>query len=163
MRWLWIDTFVEFVSGRRASAVKNLTLGEEYFTNHFPGYPVFPQTLMLEGMAQTAGILVGEARGFSENVILAKIRSAEFLADAFPGDRLRYDAVLESLDDRAGMTSGVIRKDDAVLGRTAMIFSHVRPGERSDFPSHNFVFTDQFVNLLSGFRLGGSAEGSRAE
>ncbi len=64
MRWIWIDTFVEFVSGQRASAVKNVTLAEEYFQDHFPGDPVMPPSLMIEGMAQTAGILVGEARGF---------------------------------------------------------------------------------------------------
>ena len=78
MRWIWIDAFVEFESGRRASAIKNITLAEEHLHDHFPGYPVMPACLLIEGMAQTAGILVGEARGFAENVILAKIRKAEF-------------------------------------------------------------------------------------
>ena len=59
MRWIWIDSFVELVSKERASAVKNVTLAEEYFVNHFPGYPVMPPSLMIEGMAQTAGVLVG--------------------------------------------------------------------------------------------------------
>ena len=108
MRWIWIDTFVDFVSGERASAVKNVTLAEEYLHDHFPGYPVMPPTLMIEGMAQTAGILVGEARGFAENVILAKIRIAEFEDIAVPGDQLRYDALLDSLDERAAVTSGTV-------------------------------------------------------
>ena len=78
MRWIWIDAFVDFESGQRASAVKNITLAEEYLHDHFPGYPVMPACLLIEGMAQTAGILVGESRSFAENVILAKIRKAEF-------------------------------------------------------------------------------------
>ena len=74
MRWIWIDRFTEFVSGDRAVAVKNVSRAEDYLEQHLPGYPIMPPSLMIEGMAQTAGILVGEARQFTEKVILAKIR-----------------------------------------------------------------------------------------
>ena len=153
MRWIWIDSFVDFVSGQRASAVKNVTLAEEYLHDHFPGYPVVPPTLMIEGMAQTAGILVGEARGFTENVILAKIRTAEFRDYAHPGDQLRYDAVLESLDERAAVTGGTVLKNGTPIGRVDLIFSHVNQAEHAaGLPDHNFVFTESFMNLLAGFR-----------
>ncbi len=153
MRWIWIDTFVDFVSGERASAVKNVTLAEEYFHDHFPGYPVMPPTLMIEGMAQTAGILVGEARGFAENVILAKIRIAEFEDYAVPGDQLRYDARLDSLDERAAVTSGTVLKNGKPIGRVDLLFSHVNHADKAvDLPDHNFVFTDQFMDLLATFR-----------
>ena len=153
MRWIWIDTFVDFVSGKRASATKNVTLAEEYLRDHFPGYPVFPPTLVIEGMAQTAGILVGEARGFSDNVILAKIRRAEFDDYAVPGDQLRYDATLDSLDERAGVTSGTILKNQRQIGRVDLIFSHGHQGQHATgWPEHNFVFTEEFLNLLASFR-----------
>ena len=42
MRWIWIDRFVEFHSGKSARAVKNLSLAEDHFADHFPGYPVMP-------------------------------------------------------------------------------------------------------------------------
>ena len=61
MRWIWIDKFVEFRSGEFARAVKNLTLAEEHLHDHYPGYPVMPASLIIEGLAQTGGILVGEA------------------------------------------------------------------------------------------------------
>ena len=154
MRWIWIDSFVEFVSGQRASAVKNVTPGEDYLQDHFPGYPVMPAVLIIEGMAQTAGILVGEARGFVENVLLAKIRRAEFDDHAVPGDQLRYDAVIESLDERAGITSGTVLKNGNPMGRVDLMFSHVNQAEKQlDLPDHNFVFTDRFMNLLEGFTL----------
>ena len=153
MRWIWIDSFVDFVSGERASAVKNVTLAEEHLRDHFPGYPVMPPSLMIEGMAQTAGILVGEARGFTENVILAKIRIAEFEDYARPGDQLRYDAVLESLDERAGVTAGTVLKNGNPIGRVDLIFSHVDKAQAVDgMPDHNFVFTEQFLQLLEAFR-----------
>ncbi len=152
MRWIWIDTFVEFESGRRAVAVKNVTLAEEHLHDHVPGFPVMPATLIIEGMAQTAGILVGEARAFAENVILAKIRRAEFSGLAVPGDQLRYEATIESIDERAAMTSGVVLKNGEPMGKVDLIFSHVNQAEKSlGLPDHNFVFTDQFMNLLAGF------------
>ena len=160
MRWIWIDAFVDFVSGKRASAVKNVTLAEEHLHDHFPGYPIMPPSLMIEGMAQTAGILVGEARGFAENVILAKIRLAEFQDYAVPGDQLRYDAVVESLDERAAVTSGTVFKNGAQIGRVDLIFSHVNQAQKTiDMPDHNFVFTERFKDLLATFRCREAGEG----
>ncbi len=156
MRWIWIDAFVEFESGRRAVAVKNVTLAEEYLHDHFPGFPVMPAALIIEGMAQTAGILVGEAKAFAENVILAKIRRAEFDDYAVPGDQLRYEAVLETLDERAAVTSGTVSKNGRPMGRIDLMFSHVNQAEQPlDLPDHNFVFTEQFMNLLAGFKSRG--------
>jgi 3-hydroxyacyl-[acyl-carrier-protein] dehydratase len=155
MRWIWIDTFVDFVSGKHASAVKNVSAAEDYLHDHFPGHPVLPPSLMIEGMAQTAGILVGEARGFKENVILAKIRTVEFDDYAEPGDQVRYDAVLDSLDERAGVTSGTVLKNGTRIGRIDLIFSHVNQAEKAlQLPDHNFVFTEQFLSLLAAFRRG---------
>jgi len=71
MRWIWIDRFVSFEPGKSATALKNLSLAEDHFADHFPGYPVMPAPLMLEGLAQTGGILVGDANGFAKNVVLA--------------------------------------------------------------------------------------------
>ena len=60
MRWFWIDRFIEFESGSYAKSVKNVTLAEEHLHDHFPGFPVMPGSLMIEGLAQTGGILLDE-------------------------------------------------------------------------------------------------------
>ena len=162
MRWIWIDAFTEFVPGERASAIKNVTLAEDHLRDHFPGYGVMPASLIIEGMAQTAGILVGEARGFKENVILAKIRLAEFDGYAVAGDQLRYEATVETLDERAAVTQGTIHKNGTVMGRVDLMFSHVDQAEQTlDIPDHNFVFTDQFMNLLRAFKTGGDTKSER--
>jgi 3-hydroxyacyl-[acyl-carrier-protein] dehydratase len=57
MRWFWIDRFTEFVRHTRATAIKAVTLAEGHLHDHFPGAPIVPATLILEGMAQTAGAL----------------------------------------------------------------------------------------------------------
>lgn len=153
MRWIWIDSFVEFTSGERASAVKNVTRSEDHLHDHFPGFPVMPAALIIEGMAQTAGILVGEARGFRENVILAKIRRAWFDDFAVPGDQLRYDAVIETIDEQAAVTTGTVLKNGKPMGKVDLIFSHINQASKPpELPDHNFVFTDQFMDLLVTFR-----------
>lgn len=144
---------MEFTSGERASAVKNVTRSEDHLHDHFPGFPVMPAALIIEGMAQTAGILVGEARGFRENVILAKIRRAWFDDFAVPGDQLRYDAVIETIDEQAAVTTGTVLKNGKPMGKVDLIFSHINQASKPpELPDHNFVFTDQFMDLLVTFR-----------
>ena len=158
MRWIWIDSFTEFVSGETATAVKNLTLAEEHLHDHFPGYPVMPPSLMIEGMAQTAGILVGEARAFEEKVILAKIRRARFDEYPVPQDRISYRATIESIDQVGATTSGVVLRNDRQIGCVDLMFSHVdRSLSDLDLPEHNFVFSEQFMSLLETYRLKGAS------
>src|SRR5512143_321400 len=94
MRWYWIDRFVEFESGRRAKAIKNISLAEDHLHDHFPGYPVMPNSLIMEGLAQTGGLLVCESGRFREKVVLAKVSRARFYAEAVPGDTVIYTATV---------------------------------------------------------------------
>lgn len=154
MRWIWIDKFVEFESGKRAVALKNVSLAEEHLHDHFPGFPVMPASLMIEGMAQTAGILVGEARKFAEKVILAKVRRARFEREVRPGDQLSYEAVIERIDDAAAYTAGTVRCNGQPLGEVDIVFSHIdRNISGLEFPEENFVFTDQFKSLLTTYNI----------
>ena len=154
MRWIWIDAFIEFEPGKRATAVKNVTLAEEHLHDYAPGYPLMPPSLMIEGMAQTAGILVGEARGFRENVILAKVRRASFDEYAVPGDRITYTAVVEMLDDSAAGTRGEVLRNGKRIGEVDLLFSHVNQSTAElELPDHNFVFGESFLGLLKTYRL----------
>ena len=151
MRWIWIDKFVEFESGKRAVAVKNITLAEEHLHDHFPGFPVMPETLCIEAMAQTAGILVGEAKKFQEKVILAKIKKAVFFDHVKPGDTIKLDAKIESITSEAASTNGRITRSEKLIAEIDLIFSHIdRNMAGKEFPEENFVFTDTFKSLLQG-------------
>jgi 3-hydroxyacyl-[acyl-carrier-protein] dehydratase len=162
MRWIWIDKFVEFESGRRAVAVKNVTMAEEHLHDHFPGFPMMPECLMIEAMAQTAGILVGEAKDFEEKVILAKINKAVFFDFVVPGDTLRLEARLETVAPEAASTSGQIRRADQLIAEIDLMFSHIDQNlAGKKFPEENFVFTGTFTSLLRDFVLDGSRPGSQ--
>lgn len=154
MRWIWIDAFTEFESGKRAKAVKNVSLAEDHLHDHFPGHPVLPPSLMIEGMAQTAGILVGEAGQFREKVILAKIRQARFDEYCVPGDVVTYEAEIESIDTAAASIHGTVFRNDRKIGTISLMFSHVDQASADlDLPEHNFVFNDQFMSLLDTYRI----------
>ena len=154
MRWIWIDKFVRFESGRRATAIKNVSLAEEHLHDHFAGFPVMPASLMVEGMAQTAGILVGEARQFKEKVILAKVKQARFDREVFPGDQLTYDATIEHVDEAAAHTVGTVACNGEVIGQVDIVFSHVDQNMSGlNFPKENFVFTEEFKSLLRTYNV----------
>src|SRR5256885_9854026 len=108
MRWIWIDRFLEFKPRESARAVKQLSLAEDVFAAHFPEYPVMPGSLILEGLAQTGGILVGEALDFREKVVLAKIPRAIFHREMLPGECLTYDVEVTNLRPEAASVAGTV-------------------------------------------------------
>lgn len=159
MRWIWIDKFTRFDSGVRATAIKNVSLAEEHLHDHFPGYPVMPASLIIEGMAQTSGILVGEARGFREKVILAKIKRAVFYREVVPGDQLVFEASIDQVSAEAACTTGSVSSNGELVAEIDIVFSHIDNNLSGlAFPEENFVFTESFMSLLRTFRA--SSEGA---
>jgi 3-hydroxyacyl-[acyl-carrier-protein] dehydratase len=152
MRWIWIDKFIQFESGKQAISLKNVTLAEEHLHDHFPGFPVMPESLCIEAMAQTAGILVGEAKKFQEKVILAKIKKAVFFDYVKPGDTIKLEAKIESIAPEAAGTSGRITCSDKLVAEIDLMFSHIDQNlAGKEFPEENFVFgsdTSVFQSLL---------------
>jgi 3-hydroxyacyl-[acyl-carrier-protein] dehydratase len=154
VRWIWIDRFVEFKTRERAVALKNVSLAEEHLHDLFPAFPIMPHSLIVEGMAQTAGILVGEARNFAEKVILAKIGRATFHRLVRPGDTITYDAKIEQLNETGASIAGRVTVGNDLVAEIELMFSHIDQNMGGQkFPEHNFVFTEQFTDLLKAYRL----------
>ncbi|NBB94455.1 MAG: beta-hydroxyacyl-ACP dehydratase [Planctomycetes bacterium] len=151
MRWIWIDRFTEFEPRTRAVAIKNVSLAEEHLHDHWQAYPVMPASLMIEGMAQTAGLLVGQADGFANDVVLAKVTRAEFTDIATPGDQLIYEAIVEHLGEAGGSIEGTIHRNGDVIGNIRMMFSYANESAIGRELPKGFVFTESFQRLLSPF------------
>lgn len=171
MRWMWIDRIVELVPRQRMVAIKNVSLAEEHLHDHFPAIgegagtggrdalPVMPASLIIEGMAQTAGILVGHAEEFREKVILAKVSLAELDREATPGATLRYTATIRHMDRQGAATEGLVElihhtaagtpAEAVTIGRIDLMFSHIDQNMAGmAFPEHNFVFGESFRMVL---------------
>lgn len=158
MRWIWIDRFVSFESGKAARAIKNLSRAEDFFADHYPGYPVMPGSLILEGLAQTGGILVGEARDFKEKVVLAKIVSARFQREALPGEQLTYDAEILTLRDEGASIKGRVTAGDELIAEAEIFFAHLDQARSQQvFGDKNFVFSGELQHLLGMARKAAAA------
>jgi len=150
MRWFWIDHFETFVRGTRASSIKCVTHGEEPVHSGVPGFPVFPPPLMIEGLAQTGGMLVGELGQFKERVVLAKVGKARFDRPVHPGERLRYATTLVSMGADGAMVAGTIDSTsaggDERIGEVDLMFAQL---------DERFAGVEQFVpvDLLRMLRL----------
>jgi 3-hydroxyacyl-[acyl-carrier-protein] dehydratase len=149
MRWMWIDRFIEFQRGKSAKAVKNLTLAEDHFADHFPGYPLMPAPLMIEGLAQTGGILVGEVDNFAQNVVLAKIPWARFHRDVVAGEQLLYDVEILNHHPDYAAVQGRIWVDGDLIGEAEIFFAHLEPARAKEmFGEQNFVFGGELKRML---------------
>src|SRR3981081_1017161 len=122
MRWIWIDKFLESRSGEFARAVKNLTLAEEHLHDHFPGYPVMPASLIIEGLAQTGGVLLGGGRVVAEEVVPRKIARAEFFGVACAGDQLVYEVTLTDLRSEGAVVEAKAFLEGEVLADVEIVF-----------------------------------------
>ena len=97
--FLLVDRVLELETGKRIRALKNVTINEPFFTGHFPYRPVMPGVLVLEAMAQAAGILTFVTAGIypdeTTKFYFAGIDKARFRRPVLPGDQLRLEARLE--------------------------------------------------------------------
>ena len=148
MRWTWIDRFTAFESRRSATAVKCLSLAEDHFADHFPGFPVMPASLILEGLAQTGGILVGEANQYRENVVLAKM-SAKFHREAMAGEQLTYTTRIVDIGETGARVAGQVQSGADLVAEADIMFAHVAAEQLPPgIPDPNFVFSGELTHLL---------------
>jgi len=91
--FLFVDRIIELEKYKRAVGLKNVTADEPYFVGHFPTHPVMPAVLILEAMAQVAGILAFYSLGGRQDALplFTGIDHAKFRAPVIPGDQLRLE------------------------------------------------------------------------
>ena len=149
---------MEFESGRYAKAIKNISLAEEHLHDHFTNYPMIPNSLVIEGLAQTGGLLLCEYSQFAEKVILAKIPKAEFFCEAVPGDTLTYTATIEYVEPEGAMVSATSHKGNLLHAQAEIVFAHLNDSHRGSlFDPKVFL---RMMRLLGAFEVGHAADGS---
>jgi 3-hydroxyacyl-[acyl-carrier-protein] dehydratase len=101
MRFTLVDRILELEPGVRITAVKNLSLAEEYLADHFPGFPVMPGVLMLEAMTQAGAWLIRASEDFAHSTVLLKeARNVKYANFVQPGQTLVITAEILSQDER---------------------------------------------------------------
>ena len=113
MRFILIDRIDRLVPGQRAEGYKLISPDEDYFRDHFPGYPLVPGVLVLESLAQLGGRLVEasvrESSGRRVLPMLAKFEHAKLMRQVLPGDRLDLSVEIVAIGDDAARATGTAR------------------------------------------------------
>ena len=116
--FLLVDRVVEIDKGKRIKALKNVSINEPFFTGHFPARPVMPGVLMLEALAQAAGLLsfdmLGEAPDENTVFYFVGIDNARFKRPVEAGDQLILDVELDRIKGGIYKFKGVARVDGNV-------------------------------------------------
>src|ERR1700756_2500828 len=120
--FLMVDRIVE-IGEDSIVGLKNVTVNEPHFTGHFPGYPVMPGVLIIEAMAQVAGILVGTVAPHTRGKImfLASVENAKFRRPVVPGDQLRIEVKMVRLKHSAAKIQGIATVDGQVAAEAILM------------------------------------------
>jgi 3-hydroxyacyl-[acyl-carrier-protein] dehydratase len=120
--FLLVDRIVE-LEADRIVGIKNVTANEPFFTGHFPEFPVMPGVLIVEAMAQVAGVLVllGVPDRKSKLVLFASIEEAKFRKPVLPGDTLRIEMKILKKKATAVKAQGTVTVDGAIVAQATIM------------------------------------------
>jgi 3-hydroxyacyl-[acyl-carrier-protein] dehydratase len=120
--FLLVDRIVE-LEAERIVGIKNVTVNEPFFTGHFPDFPVMPGVLIVEAMAQTAGVLVLKSIPDRENklVLLVAVENARFRRPVVPGDSLRMEMKVIKRKASVAKMAGVATVDGQVVAEAEVM------------------------------------------
>lgn len=122
--FLLIDKIVELEPGVKAVGIKNVTINEPFFQGHFPNYPIMPGVLIIEAMAQVAGVLAFRSGAKGNFVYFMSIERAKFRKPVFPGDQLRLEIKVIQVRNNVWKLSGEAFVDGKIVSEaefTAMV------------------------------------------
>ena len=113
---------LELEPGRRVVALKNVSCNEPFFQGHWPGRPIMPGVLIVEAMAQAAGVLIAHGAEPGREALLASIDGVKLRRPVVPGDQLRLEVDGVRSKGRAVQVRAVARVDDRVAAEAKIRF-----------------------------------------
>ncbi|MDM5321708.1 3-hydroxyacyl-ACP dehydratase FabZ [Bacillus altitudinis] len=122
--FLLVDRILEVEGEKRAVGIKNVTVNEEFFNGHFPGYPVMPGVLIVEALAQVFGvIMLGKEENKGKIGLFAGIDGCRFKRQVKPGDQLRLEVEVTRLRGPVAKGKAVASVDGEVACEAELTFS----------------------------------------
>jgi len=126
---LLVDRILELEPGVKVVGIKNVTINEQFFNGHFPGHPVMPGVLILESMAQVAGVLAFASTGTMDEIeqnmedkviYFMSVDKLKFRRPVVPGDQLRQEIKLTRMRGNIASLEGKAYVEDALVAEAEM-------------------------------------------
>jgi beta-hydroxyacyl-ACP dehydratase FabZ len=130
--FLLVDRILEIEGGKRIVGLKNVTINEPFFQGHFPGAPVMPGVLIIECMAQVAGVMIYRDMPDKDRKLIyfTSIENAKFRRPVLPGDQLRIEMQLLNRRTNFGKMNGQATVDGKMVAEAIVTFAITeRPGQ----------------------------------
>jgi 3-hydroxyacyl-[acyl-carrier-protein] dehydratase len=127
--FLLVDRIIELEPGEKVVGIKNVTINEQFFIGHFPGHPVMPGVLILESMAQVAGVLAFASTGTLDEIeqnmedkviYFMSVDKLKFRRPVVPGDQLRLEVKLTRMRGNIASLEGKAYVDDVLVAEAEM-------------------------------------------
>jgi beta-hydroxyacyl-ACP dehydratase FabZ len=129
--FLLVDRIIEIEGEKRIVGLKNVTINEPFFQGHFPGAPVMPGVLIIESMAQVAGVMIYRDMPDKDKKLIyfTGIENAKFRRPVLPGDQLRIEMQLLNRRNNFGKMNGQATVDGRLVAEATVAFAITeRPG-----------------------------------
>jgi 3-hydroxyacyl-[acyl-carrier-protein] dehydratase len=126
MRFLLVDRILELEPVKRIVTTKQIAEDEDYFRDHFPGYPVVPGVLQVEMMAQSAGKCLMAGIDKSQWPVLLQVRQANFRKIVTPGASLRIEAQILSCNNSTATSFAKILLDEQLVADATLVFGFIQ-------------------------------------
>lgn len=124
--FLLVDRIIEIRDEHHAVGLKNVTVNEDFFNGHFPGYPVMPGVLIIEALAQVAGVLIKQKEDCRDKLFLfMAMNNVKFRKTVVPGDQLLLDVEIIKMRSRTGNIKGKAIVDNNVVAEADLMFAMV--------------------------------------
>ncbi len=121
---LLVDRVLELEPGKRAVVIKNVTANEPFFQGHYPSIPIMPGVLIIEAMAQAAGLAIAP-ESVTGVPLLTGIDNARFRKMAVPGDQIRIEITVLRRGSRLGKVSAIAMVEGAIIAEAELIFTYL--------------------------------------
>ncbi|MCP4218233.1 MAG: beta-hydroxyacyl-ACP dehydratase [bacterium] len=144
MRFHLVDRIDEIQYGNYIIGVKCITLADDVFNEHFPGHPIFPGSLLQEGLAQLSGsffeLTMDYEKQTPKHAVVSIVNKMKFRRPAEPGDKLIYRADIKVMHDDYGVTAVKATLDGTPIADGELTFSFIRDFDQNLYESRQAIY-----------------------